>query len=577
MYAAQHVPEGARPPWFREWVIAWKTLYDDFERLRAADPMMVYQPRNFAVEDFHRSLAFIRYFRAGNRTGKTQAGYAEHYFCVTGSHWFRPMPPVPASTILICGMSFADYATRVFEKKFLYGEDGQELGKNPLSPMFPEGGKWFYRYSAKDHTITICCPDCAAAGRAMKCGGHHKKTTISLVSIEKRTAALEGFTARLAHIDEHVPVKYFRAVQVRLADTAGASVIVTGTPLGGPDSWEVTDLAKVAEGPPEANKRDPQNPESDPLVSIHQCSMREGNIATEEMIKGFEQSWDEFECRVRIDGFPSAIATNPVFNRARIKEMEDLYVREPLRGNLDCSQSLHEFNPENGDLQYLEYVERPEGQLRVWEKPKEGASYICAVDTAAGLHKRDPSCATILQLGFESNKATFRMVAQWHGWIPVTEYADEVFKLACWYNSALTVVELTGIGRAVMERLKKELFYWNLFREPTHAEYANPYQGARMGIDTSMYNKAAMVAILQQVIQDRRIAIPCTETMTELNAFEQERTELGNARFRGAGGSHDDRVMSLVIGVSTAVSYGITLYMTELENYEKSLLMGYER
>jgi hypothetical protein len=38
-------------------------------------------------------------------------------------------------------------------------------------------------------------------------------------------------------------------------------------------------------------------------------------------------------------------------------------------------------------------------------------------------------------------------------------------------------------------------------------------------------------------------------------AFEQERTQSGlTTRYRGVGGSHDDRVMSLVIGASVALT-----------------------
>jgi len=42
-----------------------------------------------------------------------------------------------------------------------------------------------------------------------------------------------------------------------------------------------------------------------------------------------------------------------------------------------------------------------------------------------------------------------------------------------------------------------------------------------------------------------------------MTGFEQEKTEQGNTRYRGAGGAHDDRVMSIIIGVSTAVSYTV--------------------
>jgi hypothetical protein len=78
---------------------------------------------------------------------------------------------------------------------------------------------------------------------------------------------------------------------------------------------------------------------------------------------------------------------------------------------------------------------------------------------------------------------------------------------------------------------------------------------SRFGVETNVRTKPFMVAALQQFIKDRAINVPCEATIGELVAFEQERSQTGlTTRYRGAGGSHDDRVMSLVIGASVALS-----------------------
>jgi hypothetical protein len=135
-------------------------------------------------------------------------------------------------------------------------------------------------------------------------------------------------------------------------------------------------------------------------------------------------------------------------------------------------------------------------------------------------------------------------------------YAEEVFKLAVWYNSALAVIELTGgYGEAVMLRMRQDFCYWNMFRDETNHAQAEHSMDSRYGVETNIRTKPFMVAALQQFVNDRAIDIWCEATISEMVAFEQERTQSGlTTRFRGVGGSHDDRVMSLVIGASVALS-----------------------
>jgi hypothetical protein len=79
-----------------------------------------------------------------------------------------------------------------------------------------------------------------------------------------------------------------------------------------------------------------------------------------------------------------------------------------------------------------------------------------------------------------------------------------------------------------------------------------------------------MVAVLQSTIKNQRngkrtINIPCAETLDELGCYEQTLAQGGQSyRFSGTTGMHDDRVMSLVLGVYAAKSFPIY-------DYDKSL------
>lgn len=550
-YAAKQLTSAEKSAlsWYKLWLREFAKLYDNFEAIRAADPMMVYQPRNSASEAFHKSPCFVRYYQGGNRTSKTTSGYAEHYFAVTGYHPFRAMPPGQASTFLVAGLPFSDYAPRVFEKKMCGGEDG-----NILSPMFPEGGKWFYHYDKRKYLLTIACSECANKGKAGSCPGHHVKPTIALCSAQKGVGVIEAFTARLGHGDEHLPDEFYDAMKMRVGDQKGY-LVFTGTPTFGMEAWEIRRLKAEAESPTDPNK---------PLVSFHKCSKYDGNIVSREQIDIEGSGMDEFEFRARILGEAAPLAKNPVFDRHIIDEMRGDIV-EPKRGELSVGCPLAQAN----ETTTVNFDEAVTGPLRVWRRPEELVQYLVAVDTAAGLTKPsqrnrgDFSCASVLKLTRSAGQLYLELVAQYHQHITILEYADEVFKLALYYNSALVVVELTGgYGRGVLERLSGGrdglgLCYWNIFRDTTKPEYAMAGQDARFGLDTTSYNKASMVAALQYFIKKQRIKIPCKDTIMELVAYEQERTELGNARFRGAGGAHDDRVMSLVMAAAVATSYPV--------------------
>jgi hypothetical protein len=516
--------------------------------------MIIYRPKHKVSYEFHSSPAFVRYFRAGNRTSKTQSGYAEHYFFTTGYHPYRKAPR--GHTFLV-GLEYSKYAPNVFERKMFEGEPG-----NPVSPMFPMGGKWFNHYDDRKHIITLCCRNCAAEGKGGSC--KHDKTSITLFSDEVGWAQIEGAAYVLGHIDEHVEEGWYDAGKVRLAGNEAvrnASMIITGSPLFGPLMWENVRVASVVEENPALNIRDPEDPDSGPLISLHEISMIDAGIVQKTEIASIMAGWDEMKIRARIYGKPAPTTDSPVFDPFVLAEMRKL-ARDPKYISLVSKVPLEDLaNDTQLEVNQAAFSIAPKSWtgLRVWEAPDPNGQYIAAVDSARGLTGRDASCCSILKLESHNRKLCLRLVAQYYGWLNGFEYADEVFKLAIWYGSALTVVELTGgFGDTVVLRLK-QLGYWNIYREVGKRVYAEFAEDARFGVDTNANTKPFMVAALQQFVRDRCIEIPDRDTIDEMLSFTQENTgkdgvRLVTPRFEGAGGSRDDRVMSLVIAASIAVS-----------------------
>lgn len=536
-------------PDLKDWAIAWKKLYDDFDAIVIKDPMVLYRPAHKVAQQFHESTAFVRYFRAGNRTSKTTCGYAEHYFITTGQHKWRKFvhPRIQKVCTFLIGLAYTKYAPGVFEAKMVKGEPG-----NSLSPMFPPGGKWFNGYNEKTKTLTIACPDCAENGKAGTC--KHTKSEIRLFSDEGGWEVLQGAQYTMGHFDEHVPEEFYNEAKMRLSVISGTSLIVTGTPLHGTEAWEQKRLASLWETGRPQNSSVPENSKSPLIVSLHEISQFDAGIVNHDTIRRNMVDMDEFEIESRIYGRPAPLAKNPVFDRHALADMRKK-ARQPRQGVLVVTDDIVLSEQELKPYQ-LDFREKSDGPYRIWQEPVASSQYIIGVDTAKGLTSGDASAATVIKVEKRGTKLFLTMVAQYHGWINPLDYATEVYKLAVFYNSALVAVELTGgYGEAVMLRMRQEYAYWNIFRDESSHAAAKYQQAHRLGIETSATSKPFMVASLQQFVREGNIDIPCAATISEMVAFEQERTESGYyVRYRGASGAHDDRVMSVVIATSVAVS-----------------------
>lgn len=543
--------EKKEEPWLVPFARKLRELEGEFSKIVERDPMILYRPAHQIALDFHSSDAFIRYFKGGNRTSKTMSGYAEHYFVLTGQHKWRKFAQPPTATFIV-GVNFMQYAPSVFEKKFITGEPG-----NLLTPIFPEGGKWLYKYDSRKHIIYICCEKCAEAGKAQDCP--HPKSTTTLFSDTEGAVVLQGGQYNLGHYDESVRKEFFSEGIQRLQTVPHSGLIVTGTPLLGKSAWEYQLLTCVARDKKKNRYKSPTEPDKwRQYVSVHQISQKDAGLFPSEQIEASLKTMDPLEAEARVYGREAPLAKNSVFDRFALYDMENGLI-EPEYVDIDIASSKVSIESLVSKDE-LKLTSTQDGNVHLWELPKEDKQYIIGCDVAAGLSGGDYSCASVLTI------PDLELVAQYHGHVNPLKYAEEIVKLATFYNNACVVVERTGgLGVATLTRLK-EIGYWNLFRDlsdPSAAEY-NP--DSVLGVDTNIKTKGHMISCLQQVIKERSIKIPCAATLEELRAFGQERTEAGlNYRFRGESGAHDDRVMSLVVAVYVAVTYSVYDFSSNIE------------
>lgn len=541
----------------REWAETWVKMESDLDRMVAADPLLLYTPANKMSREFHQSLAFVRMICSANRTSKTASIMAEGAGFLTGRHWGRPKPRPPADIFQI-GVDFQKYAPNVFEKKLVEGEPGCVF-----TPMFPENGKWFYHYDERKKRLTLACPECAEKGRAQRCS--HTKSTWTLFSDNEGAKVLQGGAYGCGIYDEELQEVFWSEGSQRLQTVPGAFLLIGFTPLKGPDLWPHKKVAARAHGPKHLNLFDPKDPNSIPFASYHTSTQLEGGLVPPEKVAAARLMYDEAEAAARLDGEPVPIVEKPVFPRKLLAEMRKLCFPPSQRGDLRhlAKDETVEYQDKTEEFstwemkERFQLVQRADGNLRVWQPPIDGMLYILAVDCAIGLASGDPVCTTVLRVTPGLRGTNLAMVAQYHGWINSFDYAAEIFKIAIWYNSGLVAIENTGgYGEAVALKMR-EFGYWNLYVDMPDATKGNSADTEpRIGINTNVSSKPFMISAAQRFIIEHNIDIPCEDTIREMLAFEQARSQFGvTSRYRGASGTNDDRCMSICIGCGIAISY----------------------
>jgi|SRR6185369_1256355 len=537
-----------------------KEIRDDFEALVASDPLMIYKPAHHVSLEFHQSLAKWRYFRGGNGISKTQSAVADNYWVVTRQHPYRPLPPAGGSVFVI-GTNFSKYAPAVFETKYVLGENG-----NPLSPAFPEGGKWFHHYDDRKHILTVSCPECASNGKPKQCPSLHIKPVLRLFSDVEGPSVLAGARYAQGQFDEQINYLFWSEALKRIENVPNSGLIVTETPIYGKAWWTHSVLTVLAESKPEENLIPGTNKV---LVSLHCIDQYSAGLVPKEDIDASKMGMTEPEIQARIYGLPVAANEQSVLDLVTLSVMRE-ETKPPRLGNLLLKvehkgafklESQHDPDlharvilEKADEKQKVEFRISEQGMLYLWEPPLPTEQYLICADVAQGLTKRDYSCADVYRLRLEDFQINLEQVAQFHGWISSIPYGEELMKLAIYYNSGVLAVERNGPGDATIQTVK-DLGYWNLYQDLNSAIASRQMFDQFYGVDTTSASKPMMISMLQSAIKDKRtgkrtLIIRSNESLTEMENYVQAPSSSGKTfKFGAIGTMHDDRVIPPAIGV----------------------------
>lgn len=231
------------------------------------------------------------------------------------------------------------------------------------------------------------------------------------------------------------------------------------------------------------------------------------------------------------------------FRRSKIMELRELFFQEYPENDIDCWLSNEQAVIDGLSLRpYYNYIEagRNEGNITFWRGPVGGHTYVVGVDTASGA-ARDYSVASVLDC------RTMEYVARLRGKLHPDLFAEELYRLARIYNSAMIAVERIGHGHAVIKVLM-EKDYPNQYYHTDYDEVTKEIS-ASAGWKTSVKTKPLMVDGMVQAFRSQEL-----RSFSENLLLEAAGLTWDGAKIKTPPGGNDDEFIAVSIALQVRES-----------------------
>ena len=205
---------------------------------------------------------------------------------------------------------------------------------------------------------------------------------------------------------------------------------------------------------------------------------------------------------------------------------------------LISSKKLHE-------LAYKEPLISTQEGVDIYEKPKEGHTYVICVDPSRGVGK-DYSAFTVIDV----SDPPYKIVAKYrNNLISPMLFPTIIRSLAKQYNRAYTLVEINDIGGQVADVLHDDLEYENVLMCAYMGRKGQTITGgfggggqSHFGVRTTIPVKKLGCSVLKNLIEGNKLIVEDRDTIMELSTFVAKRQS-----FEADDGHTDDLVMTLVM------------------------------
>lgn len=243
-------------------------------------------------------------------------------------------------------------------------------------------------------------------------------------------------------------------------------------------------------------------------------------------------------------------------------------------------------NPASPERVAFRPVDREEHEeIWIWDDPKPGERFLVAVDVMSGEwadefgDNKDSHCAIVLRAPYRDEQGVWHPirevaatalvngVCQW----PVEKLARVVWRLARYYGNAMIVPEANfDRGLIMLLRQMNALLYQRKRREERldlrSADSSGKFgflttTGTALGTRQWIVEHLAGRVLEWDNTEDDGIEIPDLALLAEMEVFWADKKGIP----RAIKGKHDDRVMSLAIGVATiaaATEYKLDTFST---------------
>lgn len=193
----------------------------------------------------------------------------------------------------------------------------------------------------------------------------------------------------------------------------------------------------------------------------------------------------------------------------------------------------------DGVMQGDKFVERVQGPVRLYERPRPNGEYVIGLDVG-GAETGDPCAAAV----FDRNND--RMVARFHARMDPLLLAHEMYNLGRYFNFAIMTIEINGAGISTQLEMHERLRYPRFFIDRRYDSIRKSWTD-RMGFWSSQRSRYILVNDMNYGLRTRAIGIPDVRTVTELLNYDVDRKEVVRDIENDEESGHDDLADAIML------------------------------